>query len=194
VVDSLFASRPWDEDADPLCIQFVNTVGSRNSSGADDYWKGGADLAAWMAKRGLLASSHPLSDDFLQRARSLRSAIYAAGSAIAAHRELRPVDLDAINDELCEALSHLELIPDLTWRLESSRPEDAALMLVTLSAARLLLSQQKNRIRECANERCGWIFIDRSKNRSRKWCDMSDCGNRAKAHRFQAKKRAARSR
>jgi predicted RNA-binding Zn ribbon-like protein len=40
------------------------------------------------------------------------------------------------------------------------------------------------RVRECANHDCGWLFLDLSRNRSRKWCDMSSCGNRAKVRRF----------
>ena len=39
------------------------------------------------------------------------------------------------------------------------------------------------RVKECDNETCRWLFVDMSKNRSRRWCDMKDCGNRAKARR-----------
>ncbi|MBB4350454.1 MULTISPECIES: CGNR zinc finger domain-containing protein [Rhizobiaceae] len=49
------------------------------------------------------------------------------------------------------------------------------------SALRLLSDTEKKRIRICGN--CGWLFIDRSKNRSRIWCDMTVCGNRVKAAR-----------
>jgi len=59
------------------------------------------------------------------------------------------------------------------------------------SAADLLTSGDQERVKECASTTCEWVFLDKSRNRSRRWCDMSDCGNRAKARRFQARKRAA---
>ena len=63
---------------------------------------------------------------------------------------------------------------------------------IARSAADLLTSGDHDRIKECASTTCEWVFLDRSRNRSRRWCDMSDCGNRAKARRFHAKKQTAR--
>jgi len=54
---------------------------------------------------------------------------------------------------------------------------------VVESAAALLTSPDLSRVRECESETCGWLFIDRSRNRSRRWCDMTVCGNRAKVRR-----------
>ena len=68
---------------------------------------------------------------------------------------------------------------------------DRMLWPVTRSAAELLVSGELSRVRTCANDTCGWLFMDTSKNRSRRWCDMNDCGNRAKARRHYARKRAA---
>jgi predicted RNA-binding Zn ribbon-like protein len=56
------------------------------------------------------------------------------------------------------------------------------------SAADVLLSDDLRRIKACADPACGWLFIDVSRNQSRRWCDMKDCGNRAKATRFYQKK------
>jgi predicted RNA-binding Zn ribbon-like protein len=60
---------------------------------------------------------------------------------------------------------------------------------VARSAAQLLTSPLLPRLRLCADERCGWVFIDQSKNASRRWCDMGDCGNRAKARRFRERRK-----
>ncbi|MGO7208714.1 CGNR zinc finger domain-containing protein, partial [Rhizobium ruizarguesonis] len=49
------------------------------------------------------------------------------------------------------------------------------------SALRLIAMPDPERMKICGN--CGWLFIDRSKNRSRAWCDMAVCGNRTKANR-----------
>ena len=54
----------------------------------------------------------------------------------------------------------------------------------------LLTSSQLARVRDCADATCGWVFIDQSKNASRRWCDMGDCGNRAKARRYRARQKA----
>src|SRR5207249_84080 len=64
---------------------------------------------------------------------------------------------------------------------------------IVRSAVDLLTSGERDRVKECASATCEWVFLDRSKNHSRRWCDMSDCGNRAKARRFHAKRQAARA-
>jgi predicted RNA-binding Zn ribbon-like protein len=58
---------------------------------------------------------------------------------------------------------------------------------VARSAADLLTSQEQSRVRECAASDCGWLFLDLSRNRSRRWCDMETCGNRTKARRHYAR-------
>ena len=57
------------------------------------------------------------------------------------------------------------------------------------SALHLLSSPDLARLRECAAERCGKLYLDHTKNASRRWCDMDTCGNRAKARRHQARRR-----
>jgi len=64
---------------------------------------------------------------------------------------------------------------------------------VLWSAADLLLKGDPARIRQCANEKCRWVFLDVSKAGARRWCTMNSCGNRAKAHRHYHKAKAAKS-
>jgi predicted RNA-binding Zn ribbon-like protein len=61
---------------------------------------------------------------------------------------------------------------------------------VVRSAAELLTSDELGRVRECAADNCAWLFLDRSKNRSRRWCDMAVCGNRDKVRRFRQRSRS----
>ena len=56
------------------------------------------------------------------------------------------------------------------------------------SAADLLVSPELKRVKQCADDACGWLFMDKSRNNSRRWCSMKDCGNRAKAHRHYLRK------
>jgi predicted RNA-binding Zn ribbon-like protein len=65
------------------------------------------------------------------------------------------------------------------------------LFAVLGSAAELLASDRVGRIRECASADCTWLFVDESRNRSRRWCDMSACGNRMKARRHYQRAKAA---
>jgi predicted RNA-binding Zn ribbon-like protein len=64
---------------------------------------------------------------------------------------------------------------------------------VVRAAADLATSAELSRIRECGSDTCFWLFLDRSKNGTRRWCDMKVCGNRAKARRhYQRGKSSAR--
>ena len=75
----------------------------------------------------------------------------------------------------------------LEWRLDSvGSSEDAPLLLLGLRTAELMTSEQMHLLRECGNTECRWLFLDTSKNHTRRWCDMKICGNRMKARRFKA--------
>ena len=70
---------------------------------------------------------------------------------------------------------------------------DAVLWHVARSAAELLTSGDLGRVRGCASEECGWVFLDTTRNRSRRWCDMKECGNREKARRFYQRSREGKA-
>jgi predicted RNA-binding Zn ribbon-like protein len=63
---------------------------------------------------------------------------------------------------------------------------DLPLWLLTLSTAEFMTSDRMHQLRECGNPECRWLFVDTSKNHTRRWCDMKVCGNRMKARRFKA--------
>ncbi len=75
------------------------------------------------------------------------------------------------------------------WDITGNRTRlDWLLNPIIHSAAEILVSDERKKVKPCADSACGWLFIDVSRNRSRRWCDMQDCGNRAKATRFYKKK------
>jgi predicted RNA-binding Zn ribbon-like protein len=91
-----------------------------------------------------------------------------------------------LNRELNEAAPRAFLEPAggaFGWRIEAKPSATGILAPVLWSAADLLVGIDSARLRECANQRCLWLFLDDSKNGSRRWCSMQACGNRAKAHR-----------
>lgn len=126
------------------------------------------------------------------RARA-REAIYDIFSMIAEGGDPRAVDIDILNEELSISFNHLKLRhSENGYRLDLERNGivlDQLLWPIAQSASDLLVSNKLNRVRRCAAEECGWLFLDTSRNRSRRWCNMKDCGNRMKARRHYKQKR-----
>ena len=75
----------------------------------------------------------------------------------------------------------------------SSSPVDVAMGAVLDAVHEVVRLGLWGRLRICANPSCGWVFFDRSRNRSKVWCEMAECGNRAKARRYRARRRGART-
>jgi len=186
-----------------LCLDFANTVDWHASDHPREWLTGFSDLAAWSRHAGALTEGQARSlvraaesgaeeaASVLERAITLREALYRIFSAIAARRSVEPADLATLNTALATALMHLRVIPadeGFTWDWAAGQGElDRMLWPVAWSAARLLTSKDLDRVRECPGDGCGWLFLDTSKNRTRKWCSMESCGNRAKARRHYRK-------
>ncbi len=182
MVNSLLA--PYEPElGSPLCVRFLDSVSERRSREPGEYYKTPEDLAAWMKSQHLLETGIAVYEGYRLRAIELRDALYQLGSAIAAGKQPDEFSLETFNGELCEALAKLEFT-DGQIKLTERDPLERALQLIALSAANLFTSDLRHRLCECQSETCGWLFIDQSKNRTRRWCDMADCGNRAKAKRF----------
>jgi predicted RNA-binding Zn ribbon-like protein len=130
----------------------------------------------------------------LRRARSLREALFRTFASAAADRRAPKSAIDSLSPAIAQALGRLRLRPGRRRGARWAWAEDPNLgrMLwpVLRAAGALLTGQELERLRECAAGDCGWLFLDRSKNRSRRWCDMTVCGNRDKARRHRARRRA----
>lgn len=102
-----------------------------------------------------------------------------------------------INQDLADAAPHREVARDgegFSWRWRAPVSSlEAPLWPILQSAADLLTSADLARLRQCNGHNCTWLFLDRSKNKSRRWCDMQICGNRAKSRRHYARTRAPAS-
>jgi predicted RNA-binding Zn ribbon-like protein len=134
------------------------------------------------------------ADQLWKLALRTRQVLHDALSTLAAGDELSTADLGALNALVASALPHLRLTlteSGLSWRAREGDVVSRGLADVVWSAAQLMTSPgEVSRLRSCANERCGRLFLDRSKNGSRRWCDMRDCGNRDKSRRYYARRRA----
>jgi predicted RNA-binding Zn ribbon-like protein len=195
-------------ETERLCLDFTNTVNWHASEHPVEELPAYAKLVAWAQKVGLLAEPEAQrlkrlaarrpaqAQAVLERAHTLREATYRLLSATAHEHGFDPADLDSINAELPASLSHSRLSPTadgfaLRWQAEPDAL-DRMLWQVAYSAADLLTQPDLlSRIGECADDRgCGYLFLDLTKNRSRRWCDMKDCGNRAKARRHYERQKA----
>ena len=133
----------------------------------------------------------------LRRAVAAREAIFSIFAALAAGGRASAEAIEALNAALPSAMGALRVAPErgaYTWRFIPG-DDDLAPMLapVVRAAADLLTSDDAGRVRECGADTCRWLFLDRSKNGTRRWCDMKICGNRAKARRhYEREKKAAR--
>jgi predicted RNA-binding Zn ribbon-like protein len=189
---------PSFELSGSLSLDFVNTWGDRGRPETEKL-RGYPDLLAFARQAGLStgeeearlkvwAEGHQeAAAAAFTRSRDLREDLYRILSAVAASRPTAAADLERLNAALPEALSQLRLERrgerfDWTWAA-TAESLDAPLRPILRSAAELLTSDELQQVRECAGGDCTWLFLDRSRNRSRRWCSMETCGNRAKAHR-----------
>jgi predicted RNA-binding Zn ribbon-like protein len=197
-------------ETERLCLDFTNTVNWHASERPIEELPAYDDLVSWAQKVGLLsapeaqrlkrqAGRRPAeAEAVLERAHTLREAIYRLLAASAHEHDADAADLDLINAELPLSLAHSRLAPTsvgygLLWKDEPDAL-DRMLWPVAYSAADLLTQPDLlSRVGECADDRgCGYLFLDMTKNRSRRWCDMKDCGNRAKARRHYEKQKEAK--
>ncbi len=188
----------FDTSGGRLCLDFANTVDGRLEEPRDRLAVY-SDLVAWAEEVGVIGASEAaaLRLEALERsedaeralvtARATRELLYSIFSAIARGTSAPEPSVAELNAALPGALSALRLAAagqSFEWRWSlADRGLDRVLAPVIRDAAELLTSKDLSRVSECEAADCGWLFLDRSRNRSRRWCDMSACGNRAKARR-----------
>jgi predicted RNA-binding Zn ribbon-like protein len=135
----------------------------------------------------LMDNEQELVRTFLQKVILLRDTVYNIFLAVTRRKSPRQEEVEALNEYVKDCYGHL-MITDTAngfeWRWEEVRTVEDCLRPIVRSAAELLTSDLLSRVRLCPGESCGWLFLDTTKNRSRKWCDMKDCGNVVKARNY----------
>ena len=207
MVETAIQQAPaFDFSANWLCLDFANTVHDRDSAITRDDLNSYADLIAWSQQAGQVTDdmAHLLLEQesqnpreataALQRAKELREAIYRIFHAIGEEMTAAEADLHILNVALAEGMSHARIVhreDGFAWDWESDeRLLDRPLWPIARSAAELLTASELDAVRVCAAEDCNWLFLDTSKNRTRRWCSMKGCGNRAKARRHYKKEKS----
>jgi predicted RNA-binding Zn ribbon-like protein len=188
-----------------LCLAFANTADWHASDQPVELLTTYSELVAWSQQAGALsereaqilldeATRRPMeASAVLERSIALREAIYRIFSAISRGLSPEAEDMAALNEALSTAMAQsviTETEEGFAWDWTFAEDAlDQMLGPVLHDAAELLTSSTLDRVGQCADDQCGWLFIDTSRNRSRKWCSMKDCGNRAKARRHYRRSR-----
>jgi predicted RNA-binding Zn ribbon-like protein len=185
-----------------VALDFVNT---EDGDPPEECLRGYGDLVAWGVLVGLLSveEGERLTGEANLRsgdagtayrdALTLRGALQDVFRAVAKDEAPASRDLEVLREYEREALSRAELVQeDKGFRWEWKDPRDLSRMLwpVAHAAAGLLTSGNLDRLKPCAG--CYWVFLDASKNRSRRWCTMEVCGTDEKKRRYVAKRASRR--
>jgi len=198
------ASR-WGFLGGHLCLDFANTVDWHASDRPEELLTSYGEFVEWSQRAGILTEEQAQSllrqaaerpdaaEAALKQAIVLREAIYEVFAAIAHGRSPQDAELNTLNAALSEMLVRSRITPtEAGFRWQWAGEEDALnrpLWSIARAAADLLTSDELQRVGQCADDRgCGWLFLDTSRNHSRRWCSIKGCGNRAKARRHYARR------
>jgi predicted RNA-binding Zn ribbon-like protein len=190
-----------------ISTDFVNTTSFRyDTTQGHEHIQTYADLVEFARQGGLikpalarrlLAEAERRPDkaaEVLRRTVALREAIWGAFSQIAKANEAARDDVQLISAEAADAFAHAQVMKNddgFSWEWTDSDDFARPLWPIARAAADVLTNRaDRALLRECADDVCAWMFIDRTRNHSRRWCDMETCGNRAKQRRF-AKRQAS---
>lgn len=204
-----FADQPPASTADPHAVphghqaalqdglDFINTLELEKGLPVDHLtdlpaalgWLQAHDLLHLEAMEAAVGAGQAQPDLAARTLRRIRRLRAAMRELVDASVERRPPSLDQLGEVNKSLRTHYVYVlvpaPDgvsLDHRHEGD-PVDGALARLAESLARELSQGDVDRLRVCANPTCQWAFFDTSRTGRRKWCDMSTCGNRAKAAR-----------
>jgi predicted RNA-binding Zn ribbon-like protein len=197
----------FDLTSGRLCLDFCNTLGGRRTRPKERLNSYG-DLMVWGRQAGVLtaddarrlgeaARRHPAdAAKTLAEAVALREALFRIFSAVIDGLVPARADMALLNGALSRAMLRLQVsnqADGFGWGWAANGEAlDRMLWPVVRSAAEVLVSGDVHRVGRCEGETCAWLFLDTSRNHTRRWCDMRSCGNRAKARRYYARQKAGR--
>jgi predicted RNA-binding Zn ribbon-like protein len=190
-----------------LCLDFCNTLNDRFLINAHELLTGYDRLLLWGQEANILTEDEALrlgkeakdrngeAEAVLNQAIELREALFRLLLANIQGTSPEGADLETFNSALTRAMAQTRIVPQdqsYSWNwLPKENALDRMLWPVVRSAADLLTTEQLEDLRVCASDICSWLFLDQSKNHTRRWCDMKSCGNRAKARKHYSQKKQA---
>jgi predicted RNA-binding Zn ribbon-like protein len=171
-----------------IALDFCNSLSRMHRIGLRDRIVTPADFQGWAGRLGFALDQAP-SAVALDRLHRLRTALFGIFDAVLEGQQPKAADLEILNAELTEARAAERLVPTRDgYAIEDSAPAiiDRFRHAVARDAAGLLIADRR-RIKRCPAHDCRWLFYDSSKNLSRRWCAMDDCGTLEKVRRYRGK-------
>ena len=168
-----------------LALDFCNSLSRKPRIGTPDRILKPGDFQGWAARAGMPVERRP-GPQALARLHKLRTALSAIFDALSDNEPPAPSALAILNSELAEARSAERLVPRRGgFTIEDTTPSalDRFRHAVARDAADLLTGDRR-RLKRCPMHDCLWLFYDSSKNLSRRWCAMDDCGTLDKVRRY----------
>ena len=209
MVENVIQEQIFDFTGGLLCLDYANTVEDRPDVHPRELLTSYNDLVSWGQQAQVLtelegqrlfeeAARRPAeASRVLEYAIAIREAIFRIFKAVTEEVSPKEDDLVSLSAAVADAQAHARIVSKeegFSWDwTDNAGDMDRMLWPVVRSAADLLTSDELDDVRVCASETCNWLFMDTSKNHSRRWCDMKSCGNRAKARRFYGRRKSSSS-
>ena len=209
--------KNWKFIGGRLCLDFVNSVGGREELEEKPYpeniivkdklenfnefitWGKDIGIITEAGRKYLLnlnSSEKKETEITFKRAIELRESLFKIIYDVINNKEPDEKMIQILNREYSIANENRKLVymnNKIEWQFSRDpfKP-DYLIWVIAESVVKLLSSEVISRVKICAGDDCGWLFLDTSKNKSRQWCDMKDCGNVAKVRRFRKKQNKRR--
>jgi predicted RNA-binding Zn ribbon-like protein len=175
-----------------LALDFCNTAGEHLAERPDELLRDWESFLRWATQAGLIAPESYF--ELLHHIEPvgpivrLRDAIYRVALTIAGKRRISERDLALLRDHAQARCPEIEVRNHaVRWKPAPRHASEQLCAVLAGEALSLLCSPQAVRIGVCEGGLCGWLFLDESRGKRRRWCDMNDCGSRAKARRYYEK-------
>jgi predicted RNA-binding Zn ribbon-like protein len=184
-------------------LDFINTVQSRRADPLVEFLPSYDHLLAWCWRTGLITETQierlyttaqqqtVAAQAAWQFALEVREMMYRIFSTFIAQSSFKSADLPQFNAVLSKLLPYLRLearTDSCVWGWEDDEQHlERVLLPIVTATADLLTSDKVKQVRQCPN--CGWLFLDTSRNHSRRWCSMEFCGSKMKSRRQYERKR-----
>ncbi len=197
----------FDLSGGHLALDFANTVSRRDApEKTAEHLTSYSDLISFARQSNLITPQEAEAlerkaqaqsrgaTQVLRNAISLRETLFRTFIALADGKPCSPGDLAFLEEAATDALRHRHIVRangGYEWRCDEDSKLERILWPIAMSAAELLTSANLAKVRECEAGDCYWLFLDNSRNHSRRWCTMSACGNREKARRHYQRQRAS---
>src|ERR1700684_4107015 len=175
-----------------LALDFCNTAGEHLAERPDELLRDWESFLRWATQVAIIGPESYLEllchPEPVAPIAQLREAIYRVGLVIVGARRLSEQDLAFIREQANAPRPEVKFRNNaIQWRPSRSHASEQLCAVLASEALSLLCSPKALRIGICEGGQCGWLFLDESRGKRRRWCDMNDCGSRAKARRYYEK-------